>query len=192
MLFWNFVIQNSVLCYACEDSNFSDYMMFCVWVWNIFKTSSTRLQRNNFTSCKDVLKTSWRRPEDEKLFRWRRLEDVLKICLQDVLKTCYEYVLRTCLKDVLKTCLEDLLKILWRQTKYLLGIPVYLSRDNKSKCVSNKSVFHKSLSDNSKANPKCINCNSTNSLFALFENSSGISILRFSIFGEWFGVMKLA
>ena len=60
-------------------------------------------------------------------------------------------------EDVLKTFLEDLLKILRRQTKYLLGISVYLSRDNKSKCVSNKSVFHKSISDNSKANPECIN-----------------------------------
>ena len=37
---------------------------------------------------------------------------------------------------------------------------------NKPKCVSNKSVFHKPISDNSKANPKCIN--------------------------YWFGVMKLA
>ena len=53
--------------------------------------------------------------------------------------------------------LEDVLKILCRQTKYLLGISVYLSGNSKSKCVSNKSVFHKSISDNSKANPKCIN-----------------------------------
>ena len=95
-------------------------------------------------------------------------------------------------EDVLKTFLEDLLKILRRQTKYLLGISVYLSRDNKSKCVSNKSVFHKSISDNSNANPKCINQNSINSLFALFWNSSRISILRISISGDWFGVMKLA
>ena len=79
----------------------------------------------------------------------RQIEDALKTCLEDVLKTCLE--------DVLKTCLEDLLKILWRQPKYLLGISVYLSRDNKSKCVSTKSVFHKSISENSKANPKCIN-----------------------------------
>ena len=42
-----------------------------------------------------------------------------------------EDVLKTCLEDVLKTCLEDLLKILWRQTKYLLGISTYLSRDYK-------------------------------------------------------------
>ena len=27
---------------------------------------------------------------------------------------------------------------------------------NKSKCVSNKSMFHKSISDKSKANPKCV------------------------------------
>ena len=71
----------------------------------------------------------------------RRLEDIL----QDVLKTCLE--------DVLKTFLEDVLKTLWRQAKYLLGISV----SNKSKCVPNKSVFHKSISGNYKANPKCIN-----------------------------------
>ena len=65
---------------------------------HFLKTSSTRLQRNNFssskTSCKYVLKTSWRHLarrledvlEDEKLLRWRRLEDVLKTCLEDVLE----------------------------------------------------------------------------------------------------------
>ena len=100
--------------------------------------SSTRLQRNNFTS----FKTSWRRLEDvledEKLLRWRRLEDVLKTCLEDVLKTCLE--------DVLKTYLEDVFKTSRRQTKCLLVISV----SNKSKCVSNKSMFHKSVSDKCK------------------------------------------
>ena len=107
----------------------------------VLKTSSTRLQRNNFTSSK----TSW-----------RRLEYVLQRLFEDVLKTSWKT--KNCYaEDVLKTCLEDLLKILWRQTKFLLRISVYLSRDNKYKCVSNKPVFHKSISDNSKANPKCIN-----------------------------------
>ena len=110
----------------------------------VLKTSSTRLQRNNFTSSK----TFWRRLEDvledEKLLRWRRLENVLKTCLEDVLKTCLE--------DALKTCLEDVLKILWRQAKYLLGISV----SNKSKFVSYKTIFNKSSCDNSIANPKCI------------------------------------
>ena len=44
------------------------------------------------------------------------------------------------LEDVLKTSLEDLLKILWRQTKYLLGISVYLSRD-----LTNLNVYLTSL-----------------------------------------------
>ena len=118
----------------------------------VFKTSSTRLQRNNFTSSK----TSWRRLEDvledEKLLRWRRLEDVLKTCLEDVLKTCLEDVLKTCLEDVLKTYPEDVFKTSWRQAKCLLMI----SASNKSKCVSNKTMFHKSISDRSKANPKCV------------------------------------
>ena len=95
----------------------------------VFKTSSTRLQRNNFTSSK----TSWRRLEDvledEKLLRWRRLEDVLKTCLEDVLKTCLE--------DVLKTYLEDVLKTSWRRLEpkqnfywwylYLTNQNVYLT-----------------------------------------------------------------
>ena len=75
-----------------------------------------------------------------------------KACLEDVLKTCLEDVLKICLEDVLKTCLEDILKTLWRQAKYLLGISVF----NKSKCVSNNSIFNESTFYSSKANPKCI------------------------------------
>ena len=140
-----------IICFMSTPSHFPRKHLL------VLKTSSTRLQRNNFTPSKTSSKT----------------------------KNCYA-------EDVLKTCLEDLLKILSRQTKYLRGISVYFSRDNKSKCVSNKSVFHKSISDNSNANPKCINQNSINSLFALFWNSSRISILRISISGDWFGVTKLA
>ena len=96
-------------CWLKNDCQLSKYLLF-------LKTSSPRLQCNNFTSSK----TFWRRLEDvledEKLLRWRRLEDVLK------------------------TCLEDLLKILWRQTKYLLGISVYLSRD-----LTNLNVYLTSL-----------------------------------------------
>ena len=57
--------------------------------------------------------------------RWssRRLEDVFK----------------TCLEDVLKTYLEDVFKTSRRQAKFLLVISV----SNKSKCVCNKSLFHK-------------------------------------------------
>ena len=68
-----------------------------------------RLQDVLKTSCKYVLKTSWK----------------MKDCYaEDVLKTCVEDVLKTYLEDFLKTCLEDILKISWRQTKCLLGIPV--------------------------------------------------------------------
>ena len=34
-----------------------------------------------------------------------------------------------------------------------------ISVSNKSKCVSNKSIFNESTFDNSKANPKCIKYN---------------------------------
>ena len=76
----------------------------------------------------------------------------------------------------------------WRKRKYLLGIFV----SNKSKCVSKKSIFHKSISDNSKANPKCINWNPIISIFVLFWNSRTISILRIKISDDWFGVVKSA
>ena len=75
---------------------------------HVFSVTILRLPRR----LEDVL-------EDEKLLRWRRLEDVLK----------------TCLEDVLKTCLEDACKTSWRQTKCFLKLSV----SNKSKCVSNKS-----------------------------------------------------
>ena len=115
---------------------------------HVLKRSSTRLQRNNITSSK----TSWRHLQDvkfdEKLLRWRRLQDILKTCLEDVLNTYLE--------NILKTCLEDVFKMSWRQTKCLSGISV----SNNSKCVylwSNKSIFSKTISDESKANPKCVN-----------------------------------
>ena len=78
---------------------------------HVLKTSSIRLQRNNFSSSK----TSWRCLGRRKIVTvktsWRRLEDVLKTCLEDVCKTSL------------------------RQTKCFLE----LSLSNKSKCISNKS-----------------------------------------------------
>ena len=65
----------------------------------------------------------------------------------------FSKMLQDILNDVLKTCLEDVFKMSWSQTKCLLGIFI----SNKSKCVSKKCIFHKSISDKSKANPKCIN-----------------------------------
>ena len=103
----------------------------------VFKTSWRLLQDMSWKPLQHVFSvTSFRLPRrledilgDEKLLRWRRFQDVLKICLEDVLKTS------------------------WRQAKCLLGISVC----NKSKYVSNESIFHKSISDESKANPECIN-----------------------------------
>ena len=79
--------------------------------------------------------------------------------------------------------LEDVLKTSWRETKCFLGISV----SDKSKCVSNKSLFHKSISDKAKANPKCVTWNPTILIFVLFWNTSSISILRIKIseIGEW-------
>ena len=102
----------------------------CLSSRHVLKTSSTRLQRNNFTS----FKTSWIRLEDvfktSRKTSWRRLEDVLEE--EKLLR-------RRRLEDVLKTYLEDVFKTSRRETKFLLVISV----SNKSKCVSNKSLFHK-------------------------------------------------
>ena len=110
------------------------------------KTSSRPLGRRKIVT----LKTSWRRFED---ISWRRLEDMSWKRLE----------------DVLKTCLEDLLKILWRQTKYLQGISVYLSRD-----LTKLNVYLTSL---------------------YFTNLYLTTLKRIQnalITGDWFGVMKLA
>ena len=120
------------------------------WSWrslqHVFSITILRLPRRLEDVLKTSCKTSWKTKNCY-------VEDVLKTCLEDVLKTWLEDFLKVCLEDVLKTYLEDVLKTLWRQTKYLLGLSV----SNKSKCVPNESIFHKSISGNSKANSKYIN-----------------------------------
>ena len=106
-----------------------------------------------------VFKTSWRRLQE---MSWRRLQHVFSVTilrlsrrLEDVLKTPWRHLARR-LEDVLKICLGDILKKYLEdtmETNKILGISV----SNKPKCVFNKSVFHKSISDNSKTNPKCLN-----------------------------------
>ena len=102
------------------------------WSRHVLKTSSIRVQRNNFSSSK----TSWRHPA-------RRLEDVEDV--EDVLKTCFE--------DVLKTYLEDMSwrrpeNMLWKHLQEVLETKkMGISVSHKSKCVCNKSIFHKSISD---------------------------------------------
>ena len=116
----------------------------------------------------------------------RRLEDVLQRHLKNVLKTLSRRLGRR--KNVtLKTSWRRLEDMSWRclegiiETNKILGIS-----------VSNKSIFHKSISDNSKANPKCINQNPIISLLVLFWNSGSISVLRIKISNDRFGVMKSA
>ena len=135
----------------------------------VFKTSWKRFQKMHWRCLQHVFSvTIFRLPrrlqdvlEDEKLLRWRRLQKVLKTCLEDVLKTCLEEVFRTS----------------WRQAECLLGISV----SNKSKFESNKSIFSKSISGKSQANPKCINQNPIISILSLFWNTSSISILWVNI-----------
>ena len=123
-----------------------------------------------------VLKMSSRRLQD---ITWRSFQYVFRVTilrrrrLQDVLKTFLEDVLNVCPEGVLKACLEHVLKTLWRQAKFLLGISV----SNKSKCVSNKSIFRKSVSRSSKAN--------------LYFKSE-IYTLRIKTSFDWCGVVKSA
>ena len=90
---------------------------------------------------------------------WRRLKDVFKTCLEDIfnMSSAWQFF---CLSRRFEDVLEDekllrrrRLKDALETNKFLLGISV----SNKSKCVSNKSVFHKSTTDESKASPKWIN-----------------------------------
>ena len=114
---------------------------------------------------------SWKSPEDipaNICWSLRRLENLFKRCLEDIFSTS---------SKVLKTCLEEVFKTSWRQAKCLLGISV----SNKSKFESNKSIFSKSISGKSQANPKCINQNPIISILSLFWNTSSISILWVNI-----------
>ena len=94
---------------------------------HVLKKSSTRLQRTNFSSSK----TSWRLLQDvlddKKLLRWGH-----------VLKTFWRHVLKTSCRR-----LVEKQKVFW-------GC-LYLTNIN-----SNKSIFPKFISDETKTNPKCI------------------------------------
>ena len=73
--------------------------VFSVTIFHLPRRLQDVLQDVFNTSSQDVL-------EDEKLIRWRSVEDVLKTSLENVLKTknCYaEDVLKTCWGHVLKT-----------------------------------------------------------------------------------------
>ena len=97
------------------------------------KTSSKRLQRNNFSSSK----TSW-----------RHLEDILQIRPEDVLKTPWKTYWKrlggrkivrletSCLQDVFKTCLQDVFKTFTGNIYWEYLYLKYL------KSVSDKSVSH--------------------------------------------------
>ena len=100
---------------------------------HVLKTSSTRLQRNNFSSSKTSCEMSSKR-------------------LQDVFKTSWGLLGR---QKVVT------LKTSWRRLGNKQNGYWYICikpwPTNQSKSVSNKSISHKSLFHESKANPKCIN-----------------------------------
>ena len=140
----------------------------------VLKTSSTRLQRNNFSSSK----TSW-----------KRLQDVSQRRKIVSLKTSSRR-----LEDISWKRLEELS---WRRLEDMSWRPYREKQNtywgcNKSKYISDKSIFLKSVSGNSKANPKRINYNTITSPFLLFWDSRSISIVRIEISDDWFDVVKSA
>ena len=102
----------------------------------------------------------------------RQLQNVFSVAifrlptrLEDVLKTSRKMFCED--EDVLRTRWIHFLMYCWG-TKALLGIFV----PKKSKCVSNKSIFPKFASDETKSNPKRINLNPIISLFLFFETQA--------------------
>ena len=100
---------------------------------HVLKTSSTRLQCNNFTSSK----TSWRRLEDvfktSRKTSWRRLGRrkivTLKTSWRHVLKTSWRHVLKTSWRHILKTSSRRLggkQNFYWWYL-YLTNLNVYLT-----------------------------------------------------------------
>ena len=100
---------------------------------DVLKTSSTRLQRNNFTSSK----TSWRRLEDvfktSRKTSWKTkncyAEDVFKTSWRHVLKTSWRHVLKTSWRHILKTSSRRLggkQNFYWWYL-YLTNLNVYLT-----------------------------------------------------------------
>ena len=100
---------------------------------HVLKTSSTRLQRNNFMSSKtswrrfqdlsqDVLKTSWKTKNCY-------AEDVFKTSWRHVLKTSWRHVLKTSWRHILKTSSRRLggkQNFYWWYL-YLTNLNVYLT-----------------------------------------------------------------
>ena len=120
---------------------------------------------------------SWRRLQDiswrllqqvysTTVFRLsRRLEDILKTSrkmswktkncyAQDVLKTSWRHILKTSWRHVLKTSWRHS----WRHLQDFLETKKwgYLHLKDLNVYVSSKSIFHKSISGESKANPKSL------------------------------------
>ena len=109
----------------------------------------------------------------------------MKTCPGNVLKACLKIILKTCLGDVLKTSLEDVFKMSCKEVKGLLGVFV----SNKSRCIFNKSIFRKSIFDETNSNPKCINFDPIISIFVFFWNSNSTSILRIKISDDCSGLL---
>ena len=191
------IVQNISLCAAKRLTFFTAKIRVNIIYHNYVKKE----QEETFAGIPENICWSWRRLQhvfNVTILRLsRRLEDVLKTsCKSWKTKNCYaEDVFKTSWRHFLKTCLEDIWRHVlktsgrhcenkqntyWRYL-YLSYLNVYLT-----------NLYFKSLSDNSKANHKCINKNSIISLFVSFWNSSSITVLRIKISDDWFSVVKSA
>ena len=104
---------------------------------------------------------------------WKRAGETSLLPPSSCASAGLEDVFKTCLQNFLKICLRDIFKTSWRQKKW-----GYLYLTNLNGYGSYKSKFHKSISDESKANPKS---SIRTQWFVLLWNSSSISILRIKI-----------
>ena len=119
--------------------------------------------------------TLWRHCSANICSSSRRPQDVFKTCLEDifdtssawqffvfqgVFKRSWRHVLKTSWRHILKTSWRPLANMSWRHLQDVLEtnkMVTGISLSNKSKSLIYKSIFSKSISDKSKANPKRIN-----------------------------------
>ena len=154
-----FINKNNI--YFLQNNNNKSFYCIYLYAQIIFYISFKIILSKRFLVFKTqpskhllVFKTSWRSLQQifsiTVLRLVRRLQEVFKTSHQTSWRRkifCAEF-LKTCLVVALKIYLKDVSKTSQRQTNCLLVISV----PNKSKRVSNKSMFHKSISGKSRAN----------------------------------------
>ena len=124
---WNRPVKKGVL------RNFANFTgkHLC---WSLFLIEFSPL--DIFGRClEDVLKTSWRHPQNVLKMSWRCLKDDFAKLLEDVFARLLEDVLKTFLQDVLARRIEDVLKT-YDQDEY-----IGLDHDTFWICMTKANIF---------------------------------------------------